>query len=391
MKKVLMIAAKANMIQQFNKRNIKILQNIGVEVHVGTNFKEYGSMDNKENEKLKKWLDENSVIQHQLDFERGLGNFKSNFKVISQIEEILINSDEWEFVHVHSPIGSVLGRIAAYKRGVKSIYTAHGFHFFRKGPIKNWIFFPVEWILALITKELIVINKEDLNISKYMPVKQVTYIPSVGVEVQKMKVVPDFEKDKIKKEIRQAIDIQEDDYVILNVGELSNRKNQIVILKALSLCNNPKIKFIVAGVGPNLEYYKKVAKKLNIESQVKFLGYRNDIQDLHFASDVFIFPSLREGFGLGGFEAIVDGLPVLGSQGTGIADYIVNGENGLLINPTDEVNLADKLNKIVNKQIKFKKSTFEEVMNFDISKVDKIMEDVYLRNITIKEVVGEYE
>lgn len=58
MKNVLLISAKANMISQFNLRNIEILQSLGFKVHVGSNFLDFGSMSGEENEKLKAWLDE---------------------------------------------------------------------------------------------------------------------------------------------------------------------------------------------------------------------------------------------------------------------------------------------------------------------------------------------
>ncbi|WP_223322955.1 hypothetical protein [Leuconostoc mesenteroides] len=69
-KKVLMLAAKANMIQQFNHRNIKILQNLGYEVHIATNMVDFGSMSAEENERFKQWMIDNDIIAHQIDFER---------------------------------------------------------------------------------------------------------------------------------------------------------------------------------------------------------------------------------------------------------------------------------------------------------------------------------
>lgn len=141
MKKVLIVAAKANMIRQFNQHNILILQELGFEVHVGTNFKEFGSMDNQENDKLIQWLKEHDVTSHQIDFGRKLGSFKANFVVIKQLRAIMKDKNEWAFMHAHSPIGSVLGRIAAKSQGVKTMYTSHGFHFFKGGPKKiGWYF-----------------------------------------------------------------------------------------------------------------------------------------------------------------------------------------------------------------------------------------------------------
>lgn len=144
-KKVLMLAAKANMIQQFNHRNIKILQELGYEVHVATNMVDFGSMSEKENERFKQWMADNKVTAHQVDFERRMGSLKGNVRSIRQLRKIF-KENKFSFIHAHSPLGSILGRLVARKFKVPTIYTAHGFHFFKGGPKSGWIvFYPLEW------------------------------------------------------------------------------------------------------------------------------------------------------------------------------------------------------------------------------------------------------
>ena len=92
-KKVLTLAAKANMIQQFNHRNIKILQNLGYEVHVATNMVDFGSMSMDENERFKIWMSNNNVIDHQVDFERRMGSLKGNIRSIRQLRQIFREND----------------------------------------------------------------------------------------------------------------------------------------------------------------------------------------------------------------------------------------------------------------------------------------------------------
>ncbi len=132
-KKVLMLAAKANMIQQFNHRNIKILQNLGYEVHVATNMVDFGSMSTDENERFKLWMSDNNVIAHQVDFERRMGTLKGNIRSIRQLRQIFREND-FSFIHVHSPLGSILGRLVAKQFKIPTIYTAHGFHFSKVDP-----------------------------------------------------------------------------------------------------------------------------------------------------------------------------------------------------------------------------------------------------------------
>lgn len=382
MKKVLIVAAKANMIRQFNQHNILILKNLGFEIHVGTNFKEFGSMDGNENQKLIDWLNENQVTMHQLDFGRRLGSMKSNLLVIKQIKDVLRRYDDWAFLHAHSPIGSVLGRIAAKQVGIKTIYTAHGFHFFKGGPVKNWLIFPVEWIMTLLTDQLIVINTNDLRVSKLLPIKQknVTYIPSVGIDVKKMMSKTSSEKEEIRNQKRNELGLTDEDFVLFNVGELSDLKNQKIIIEAMGKINNPKLKLMIAGVGPNKENYLNLAKDLELENNLMLLGYRNDIQALHYASDLFVFPSLREGFGLGGFEALVDGLKVIGTKNTGMVDYIVGPAYGVLLNSKNVNEVVDAINIMMQPDYAENEKVDVNVLEqFDSNNVDKIMEKIYIK------------
>lgn len=378
MKKVLIVAAKANMIRQFNQRNILILKKLGFEVHVGTNFKEFGSMDNNENDKLIQWLEEQQVVRHQIDFGRKLGSFKANFLVIKQLRTIMQNKDEWAFMHAHSPIGSVLGRIAAKSQGVKTLYTAHGFHFFKGGPLKNWLIFPVEWLLGFITDQLIVINSNDLKVADYLPIENVEYIPSVGIDVKKMLAVTPEERQNIRAAKRSELNLKDDDFVLLNVGELSDLKNQRIVIEAMANIKNPKLKFMIAGVGPKYDEFTTMAKELGLQKQLMLLGYRNDIQALHFASDLFVFPSRREGFGLGGFEALVDGLKVIGTKNTGMKDFIIGPAYGVLLDTKDVTAVTEAIKTLMDNPEKpgagMDKAFIE---TFDSSNVDRIMESIY--------------
>lgn len=153
--KVLLIAAKANMIWQFNQRNMEMLLNLGYEVHVATNFVDFGSFSAEENEILKAWLTAHDIKWHQIDFERRLGTLSGNRQALSQLDDVFTNN-EFSFVHVHSPLGGILGRLVAMRHRVKSMYTCHGMHFYRGGSLKDWlVFFPVEWLFALMTHTIV--------------------------------------------------------------------------------------------------------------------------------------------------------------------------------------------------------------------------------------------
>ncbi|WP_273711768.1 glycosyltransferase [Leuconostoc mesenteroides] len=377
-KKVLMLAAKANMIQQFNHRNIKILQSLGYEVHVATNMIDFGSMSLAENETFKQWMLENNVIAHQIDFERRIGSIKGNMLSIGQLRRIF-RENSFSFVHVHSPLGSILGRYVAKQFKVPVIYTAHGFHFFKGSPVKSWLlYYPVEWVLSFFTEVLIVINKEDLKIASNFHATKVQYIPGVGVDVKTAIKISDSQKKHIRDLKRRELNIKNDELVILSVGELSVRKNQKVILEAISILKDPKIKVLIAGVGPLKNELLRFAEELNISEQVILLGYRNDIRELHYASDINVFPSLQEGLALGGLESVVDGLFTIGSDIRGIRDYIIEDKNGKLFSPKNVKELSSKILATAASDLNVNVKCYSDfLMKFDSESIDERMVDIY--------------
>ncbi|MEK1321700.1 glycosyltransferase family 4 protein [Limosilactobacillus fermentum] len=153
---------------QVSVHNIKILQSLGAEVHVGTNFLNPGTITTDNSKKLVSRLEDMEVKWHQVDFMRGIGNPKANKQALKQICTIIRN-EAITGIHAHSPLGGIIGRRAAHKMHVKIIYTAHGLQFFKGGPLKDWLlFFPVEWFYAHWTDALVTINKQDFSVKSKM-------------------------------------------------------------------------------------------------------------------------------------------------------------------------------------------------------------------------------
>lgn len=135
------------------------------------------------------WLwTEVGIVLHQINFDRGPGHLKANYQVLTQWRR-LIRQNQYDLIHVHSPIGAALTRLISWGTSSPVVYTSHGFHFFRGGPLKNRFVFPIEWSLACLTQHLVVINYADESVSRYLPVQRVTYLPSVGAPVQRSFIV----------------------------------------------------------------------------------------------------------------------------------------------------------------------------------------------------------
>mgnify|MGYP001588684999 CR=1 FL=1 len=379
MKKVLMMASVASMIDLFNMDNVKILQNMGFEVHVACNF-EYGSITSQERvDEFCEELEHSGIKIFQLPVPRSISAIKGIIKSYKLMKK-LCQENHYQIVHCHSPIGGVIARLACKserKNGTKVIYTAHGFHFFKGASIKNWmLFYPIEKLCAKYTDCLITINKEDFIRAKKFKAKKVEYVPGIGIHTEDIKNLKVDRKTK-----RAEFGFQDNDFVLISVGQLSKRKNQEVIIKALAGISDKHVKLLICGLGEFEEYLKNLTKKLHLEGRVIIAGYRSDVKKLLYAADCLAFPSYQEGLPVALMEAMSAGLPAVCSKIRGNTDLIEDGKGGYLVEPDDVEGFANSINKIIeNETLKENMGKYnrKEIFKFDINNVKKDMENIYL-------------
>jgi glycosyltransferase EpsD len=111
----------------------------------------------------------------------------------------IVNRFQFEIIHCHTPVVSVLTRLAAIgqrRRGAKVLYTAHGYHFYNGGPFKYWlIFYPLEKLLSLLTDVIILINKEDFDLTRTKFWNKSTYyLKGIGIDSNRFRTVSHHEK-----------------------------------------------------------------------------------------------------------------------------------------------------------------------------------------------------
>ena len=375
MKKALMLSSVASMIDQFNMENIKILKSLGYEVHVLANFSFGNTTSDERTKEFKEELENMGIKVYNVPIPRKITAIKEMIFSYKKIKEIC-SENNYNILHCHSPIGGVLARLAFKdfrKKGGKLIYTAHGFHFFKGAPIKNWIiFYPIEKFCSKYTDCLITINKEDYKRAKGFKAKEVKYVPGIGIDIEKIK---DIKRDrKILKEFNIKNEV-----VLVSVGELSSRKNHKVILKALEKVKGD-FKYIICGQGAKKEELIKLSKELNLQEKVEFLGYRQDVKEILKASDIFCFPSKQEGLPVALMEAMASGLPIICSDIRGNKDLIENTKGGYLLKSDDLDEYSIKIEKLIeNKFLREEMGNFnlEKIKGFDIKKVNKFMEEIY--------------
>lgn len=376
--KALMVASVASMIDQFNRENISLLQTMGYEVDVACNF-EVGNTSSEERVKrFRQELQKQEVGTFQLPIPRKILAFSDMIQAYKQLKK-MVEEKQYTLVHCHSPIGSVIARLACRKqrkKGLKLIYTAHGFHFFTGAPKKNWlIFYPIEKIFARYTDILITICSEDYQRARKKKLgKNIVYSPGVGIDVDKVKKI-DKKADK-----RQMLGIREEDILVLSVGELNQNKNHETIVRALKQLNRTDVHYVICGQGDKKEELERMAKQFGMEERLHLLGFRTDALEWMKVADLFAFPSYREGLPVSLMEAMAAGLPVVCSKIRGNVDLIKDGEGGYMCEPMDVASFAENLSRLI-KDAEQRKCMGEKnqitVQQFDKSKVSEVMKKVY--------------
>lgn len=297
-----------------------------------------------------------------------------NYRAIGELKEVLKNG--YDIVHCHTPIAAACTRLA-YKslrdKGTKLIYTAHGFHFYKGSSFLSWAtFYPIEKWLSNYTDLLITINNEDYSLAKRkFKSKKIVYVPGVGIDT---KLFREITIDRNEK--RLEIGVKAEEILILSVGELSVRKNHMVILDAIIHLED-NVKYYIVGQGQLKEIIERRAKELGISNRVKLLGYRNDIKELLWAADIFAFPSLQEGLPVALMEAAAAGIPLVASDIRGNNDIVRNGENGYLVKVNNSKEYEYAFKNIINGELKnLAKVKLKE--EYDIKNINKIMREYYL-------------
>lgn len=368
MKKALLVTTVSGFVPQFEMNNVRLLQRLGYEVHYASNYDMPSYGDNNDR------LNGTGIVRHQVDFVRSPYSWK-NYQAYRQLKKVM-KEGQYDLVHCHTPMGGALARIAAHRCRIKNvIYTAHGFHFYKGAPLKNWlIYYTMEYLLSYWTAQQICINKEDYETAKkHFHAGRVDYIPGVGLDVDKisnMKVDGNAVRDKLG--------IPAGMQVIVSAGELIKRKNHETMIRAMEKFKDKNVVYLICGHGELEGYLKSLTHSLGLDDKVRFLGYREDIFDIYHIADVFVFPSYQEGLPFALLEAMACGRAVVCSRIRGNTDLIEEPE--VMFEPEDIDTLVRIVSRILSDadwRKRLEEMNLNKCKDFDRMKVLKIMETIY--------------
>lgn len=346
---------------------------MGYEVYFGTN------RANPEN--LKCELPVHLYDSHSY---RSITALKDNWTAYKNLSNIVKN-ENIDVIHCNTPVGGMIGRLVGRRFHVrKVIYTAHGFHFYNGAPLFNRTILKwAEKIMAHWTDAIITMNEEDYQAAKKFKLKKngrVFKVHGVGITLS------DFENiDVDLKNKRLELGLKTTDIVCVSAGDLVQRKNYGIAIKAIAKTKNSSIHYLICGVGPEKDNLEKLAIENRITDNVHFLGFRTDVKELMKMSDVFLFTTLQEGMPRSMMEAMACGLPCIASRIRGNVDLLDDGKGGYLCGCDDEHEIAEKLIKLAaDKDLREKMRLYnlETIKGYDVSVVENEIEMIY------KEVLG---
>lgn len=267
-----------------------------------------------------------------------------NLKAYQQLKKI-IDEGGYDVIHCNTPVGGVLGRLAsrkARKHGTKVFYTAHGFHFYKGAPKKNWlIWYPVEKLMCRYTDKLITITQEDYDLASAKFPTQIERIHGVGANSAKYQRLSETEREAL----RQELGFSAQDKLLLCTGELLPNKNQITAIRAVQILaeKQPEVKLLLAGNGPTLPELQAEVDRLELQNHAEFLGYRTDLERYANIADVIVSCSYREGLPMNIVEGMQLGKPVVASYNRGHRELIVPDKTGYMVPPSDADAFAEKI------------------------------------------------
>ncbi|MDV5105537.1 glycosyltransferase family 4 protein [Clostridium perfringens] len=359
--KILYITALNETINAFLVPHISRLINLGHEVHCACNI------NRNINSELKKY----NVIYYNIMF--GRNPLKINYiNVIKEIKEIY-RKNEYDIVHVHTPIVAFITRLALKKYETKIIYTAHGFHFYKGAPILNWlIYYSLERLASKWTDVLITINNEDYEIAKKFNLRKngkVKLIHGVGINPEDY-TLESFDSDSY----REKLGINKNDFVMLILADINKNKNHLNVIKAIDSMKEkyPNIKVLCAGEGPLKNVLIKKVEFLKLENNIKFLGFRYDVKELLHSCDCVGLFSKREGLPKSLMEALCVGKPIITSNIRGCRDLVIHSGIGELVDSKKPLDIVNGLEIIINK-----KYICEEIKeSIEIYKFDNVLKDI---------------
>lgn len=378
----MIIANLSGFLLKFETENVRLLQEAGYEVHYASNADEKGYLYEPGQ------IEALGVAFHHIDMARSPYMLRMNTKALGQLTA-LMSREQFCLVHCHTPVGAVLGRLAAsYCRSPKPVvlYTAHGFHFYRGAPLFNQVVYQMtERLLARLTDGMVLVNEEDYREAQTFRLRgngPVWRIPGTGLDRERFRPASAGDRHRA----RECLGIPQEAFVLLSAGELNQNKNHAAAIRAVKYLTErhlpgPDIWYGICGDGFYREKLQQYIARLHMQDRVTLCGWQADMPLWYAAADMTVFPSRREGLGMAGLESLAVGVPVAAADNRGTREYMKDGQNGFVCRWNDVKGFAKGIQKyrvmLEQERLAMRACSIQSTEPFDRKYTDLVMRQVY--------------
>ncbi len=270
----------------------------------------------------------------------------TDFANIFRIRKI-IKQNSYDIVHCHSTKAGFVGRIAAFiSNHPNVIYSPHGFMFCdTRIKIRRLLYLNLEKYLGYLTKKLIATSGSERDLALEHNIvsnkKIITLYNSIDPA--------DYNDFTYVNKVPEKILNNSSDIILGTVSRLIYQKDPLTLIKSFKIINDsfPQTKLVIVGDGPMLDECHQLIENLHLNDKVEMSGYRKNYKDYLKMFDIFILASHYEGLPYALMEAMIMGIPCVGTNVVGIKDLIDHGETGLLVTEGDFKGLAKSVNSLL--------------------------------------------
>lgn len=282
----------------------------------------------------------------------------------------IILENKIDIINTHCTSPDFYGRTAAFLSNLKIVFsTVHNTKGYSAKKERLYKHLTTKYIAISDTVKEYIVKELKINSSK-------VEIIFNGIDKSTLTAVK-CDRDSKLKELK----VDPKKLILLNIGRVEYQKGQIYLVEAVRklVQKFPDIHLIIVGnTELDRQCYKEIVELIDsygLKEYFTFTGVRKDIPEILNASDIFVFPSLFEGFSLTVMEAIACGKPVVATDVGSIREIIVDGENGTIIPPMNSDAIADSLYKYLSDESYLKKISANAYSSFsDKFTIEKTLE-----------------
>lgn len=303
----------------------------------------------------------------------------SDLRAIGVILRYLREAGPFRLVHGHSSKGGGIARLLglAGLKGHRVFYTPHAL--VTLNPELSWgarvLYEAIERMLALRTDALIAVSEMEVQEALRLgyPKSRVHLIYN-GISLDPI-------SPRGREEARGELGLKPQDLVVGFVGRFSQQKAPQLLLEAFAKVAPlfPEARLVMVGDGPLKGALVERARALGLEGSVLWPGFMDGRTAMR-AFDIFVLPSLYEGFPYAVLEAMAEGLPVIATEVGGVWEAVANEENGFIVPVGSVEGLAEALSRLMKDEslrVAFVRRSLERVRRFSVEEMVEATLRVY--------------